>query len=188
MRFFLESLKSICGARNAAAFAAASTLAAVLISGTALAITENVYNYSSPKTGFFGISNLAMAADNSEATNFSNNRNTFLNSRDFNCFNTGVNLPNGATIKNLVVYYSDAVVPLDVTLLRQRLSDGAWEEIAIKAFIDATGTRRAQGVPINESLAQINNTQYVYGFTACLNGNAVFYAARIGYTYTNAGD
>ena len=56
----LQRLKSAGGSGAGAAFAMGGALAILFMSGAAVAITENSYNYTNARTGYVGISNLGM--------------------------------------------------------------------------------------------------------------------------------
>jgi hypothetical protein len=59
--------------RHAAVAVACSVLVALSFSGVAQAITDNVFRYSSTKTGFYGISSLDLAPlNNNTAPNYDN--------------------------------------------------------------------------------------------------------------------
>ena len=53
--------------KKRAAFAAMSIFGIVVLSGGALAITDNVFSYSNPKTGYYGIDHMGMVPDSTAA-------------------------------------------------------------------------------------------------------------------------
>jgi hypothetical protein len=182
-------MKSILRTFALATFSGVVT--ALTASGAALAITENAYNYATPKIGHYAISHLAMVP-NSEGGDYLNSAsgNGLSTVAGARCFTAGVNLPNGATIKNLIVFHAaDAAGRVEFTLLRQRISDGGNDTIGTRTSTSTTGQRVTKAVPIDASLAVVTNSQYLYGVNLCINNvGGVFYGARIGYTYTSAGD
>jgi hypothetical protein len=106
------------------------------------------------------------------------------------CFNTGVNLPNGATMTRLSVWYtSGASSNPFVQLVRHTLADGTSNVSAFQTIIDDSGTRKQRNLTIaNNSLAKVKSGPYTYGFGVCLGSDTVFHGARITYTYNHAGD
>lgn len=180
-----------CDLRSRHALVAGTVIMLTCMSGTALAITESSYNYTAPKTGYYGISNLAMAPQSSENTDYFNPGDTggLITGTMRQCFNTAVNLPNGAVITELVVYFRGADEDdVSVQLIRQRLSTGGEQKIANKSFTDFSTDRVSDTAPINANMATVNNAQYNYGFRVCVDPGGTFHGARITYTYTNAGD
>jgi hypothetical protein len=182
---YLTNLKS--SSRKAIAY---GVIGALFASGTAFAITDSAFTYSSAKTGYYGISNLGMAPASVPADNMFLNPGMSGGLEGSGCFHKGVNLPQGAVVTELVVYYAaideDDVV---VTLKRQRLSDGNQQNIASKAMTDdLSGSRASDTVPITASRATIANGGFNYGFQVCLDSGGTFFGARITYTYTSAGD
>ena len=106
------------------------------------------------------------------------------------CFNAGIHLPHGAIITQLRVFYEGAAAAEKpfVTIQRKPYATGINEEVAHQDLPESA-TRVGVDVTLDTSLTTVNNAQYSYGFGVCLqNENDKFYAARIRYTYQNAGD
>jgi hypothetical protein len=177
---------------RSATVAAGSLLALALIGGTAQAITDTIFKYSAPKTGYFTIDSMAMGPDGDVAANdFNISWGVGLTTSSNSCFNTGVNLPTGATITAFVVFYKSAAASdLDVSVFRKKLSDGTLNTIAGQAIADDSDTRVSASVLLSSTPVNlvIDNVHYSYGFGVCLGAGDVFHAARVRYTYTNAGD
>jgi hypothetical protein len=173
-------------------FAAVSGVAALLLSGAAQAITDTVFKYSTPKNGNFTIDRMAMTpADENAAANFSieTGNGQGLRATGPQCFNAAVNLPQGATIVRMTVWYSSvAEGDPDFFVLRQRLTDGQTDTVITSTGADDSGQRKTLNADANATFATVDNVRYSYGFGACLAQLDKFYAARILYTYTNAGD
>jgi hypothetical protein len=186
-----HSLKSKPSSYKTAALMASWVLGALFISGAALAITDTAFNYSAAKTGYYGISNLGLAPneDGGDYFNTADGDTGLGTSGNLQCFGKGINLPNGATIKNLVVYFAGVEEgDVAVYLRRQRISDGGHDMIGSRSFTDFSGTRKSQSVPIVPSFAVVNNAQYIYDVEVCVDPGGAFYGARMAYSYTNAGD
>ena len=180
--------------RNAAMISASIVVAAAIL-GAAQAATDNVFRYSSPKTGYFGIDNMAMSPDDgTESLDYRNGWDEGLALQEphnnFACFNTGIHLPHGAVITEARVFYqrgASANGPL-VSIQRKRYATGANNTIAEEALPQTQG-RAGINIALNSSFVTVDNTAFSYGFGFCLKDeDDVFYAARIKYTYQNAGD
>jgi hypothetical protein len=175
--------------------AVAAVVATTVIIGTAQAITDTVFQYSPPKTGYFGLSPMAFApADSTTANSYNNVAPNSVTAGAGGCFSAAVNLPQGAAINQFVAWFSAIGSQVnEYRIYRTRVTDGAADTIA---FINATGlgggtgTRTQTGVNVaNTPTAMVNNALYLYGASICVgNGNTSFHGARIRYTFTNAGD
>jgi hypothetical protein len=184
----LQRLKSAGGSGAGAAFAMGGALAVLFMSGAAVAITENTYNYTNAKNGYLGISNLGMVP-NKAAGEYDNSPSAGLGTSIFKCFSRGINLPHGATIKNLIVFHRGfGEGDVQTNLLRHHISDGGRDTIGLGTSTTTTGLRVSLGVPIDPNFALVDNARYTYAFNICLNPGSVFFNARLGYSYTSAGD
>jgi len=171
--------------------AAATGFSAVLLSGAGQAATDTVYTYSTPQNGFFSIDRMAMMpTDDVAAGDFLIETGNGQGLRaDGHCFNAAVNLPNGSSVVNMTVWYSSvAEGDPQFFLLRQRLSDGLTQTVAQAGPTEDSGLRKSVIANPNPNLKVTENQRFSYGFRACLSQLDKFYAARIQYTYTNAGD
>src|SRR4051794_25879480 len=100
------------------AIAAAVGTAALI--GTAQAITDTTFTYSTPRTGFLGINPTALASlDSSNA--YSNTVVQLTTTGSPSCFGTGINLPQGAKVVTIVVWYKSGAGTDPIVLFsRQR--------------------------------------------------------------------
>ena len=186
--------------RNAVAFATGGFVAALFLAGAAHAITDTIFKYSTPKTGSYGISPLGFVpGDNQAADGYA-----FViaggfqslqlsNGHTNGCFDTGVNLPQGATITAFTMWYStDTNDGVDTSLVRAKLSDGTDDVLATIESTNANQVRKSQTKTIsNSAIATVNNNQYVYTVAVCLSSQNLlsrYFAGRITYTYATAGD
>jgi hypothetical protein len=158
--------------------------------GTAQAITDTIFQYSSPKTGYLTISPAALSptADGVDyIIGFSGG--VHLQTNSLQCFVTGVNLPHGARITQMLVFYTTGGTGPQVRLYRESLTTGVAQQIANANLPLTGGARSAASVPIAPSLAIVGNAAFTYGFGTCLSDTAnTLHGVRITYTYTNAGD
>jgi hypothetical protein len=176
---------------NHAYFLAGGFLSALFLAGVAYAVTDTAFTYSTPKNGYFTIDRMAMTPPTNTAA-FTIETGTgegLAGTNVTRCFNAAVNLPQGATIVRMHVWFSSvAESDPEFSLLRQRLTDGQTVVVAHVQTADDSGDRKVASSNADASFAAVNNTQYSYGLAACIGQLDAFYAARILYTYTSAGD
>jgi len=176
---------------RAAVAVAGALLVAASVKG-ALAITETSYNYTNPQVGFFSINAMAMSPADTNSANFyaiGPGTATMTVGNDTSCFVTGVNLPNGAIINQLAVWYTGSASSgnAGVTLVRSS-NDGTNVFLVAQDLTSQSGQRRQASFSITASPeSTVNNASFSYGLGVCVNLGDAFHAARIRYTYTNAG-
>ena len=184
----LQALKSAGGSSARAASVVGGALAVLFMSGAAVAITENTYNYTNAKNGYVGISNLGMVP-NKGAGDYNNSPSDGLGADTFKCFSRGINLPHGATIKSLIVFHRGFEEgDVQTSLLRQNITDSGRDTVGTGTSTNTTGVRVSLRVPIDPNFALVDNGRYTYAFNICLDPGSVFFNARLGYSYTSAGD
>jgi hypothetical protein len=177
--------------RHSVKIAAAALVAMAAVAADAHADTSNIFSYTKPKVGSFSISPLAMSPDAGGADYYINFTGALtMEAGNTSCFATGVNLPQGATITSMVVYYASGVgANPSAALRRYKLSDGSFKILVNPPMTDNTGNRVVAKANVDPAEAVVNNNQYTYGLGLCFfTTDNVFYGARIGYTYTQAGD
>jgi hypothetical protein len=172
-----------------------AVLVALLLSGAANAITDTVFRYSTPQTGYLAIpANVFTPLDDSTLYNVQNRSQLRLDTDDFACFVTPVNLPQGADMTDLTVWYQNHSAGLAVSLLRKTNLDifNGFKELARRILPrgDASVTQEA-----NRSIAGpdaiVDNKDNHYWLEYCARNAAqdgVLNSVRITYTYKNAGD
>jgi hypothetical protein len=177
--------------RRAATAAAAGVVIALSFSSVAQAITDTIFRYSSPKTGYYMIDRMAMSPQDTTAAGASFSIDAGdggLTAGTQACFVTGVNLPQGATITGARVWYrSGAGGNPIVNLVVHRLSDGQVFLIAGQTLVDDSALRKAVNITVPAGQT-VDNAGKSYGLQICLWPQDVFYALRIAYTYNQAGD
>lgn len=170
---------------------AASMVTATFVASPASAITDTIFKYTQTRNGYFGISPMAMAPDGTGAADdFSITWSDGLTSASNNCFNTGVNLPQGATITALRVYLQSAgTSDVFVRLVYSELAGNSGDLVS-QTIANDTATRVGATIVVPDSMPQrvVDNVNIVYGLGVCVGPGDVFYGARVNYTYTNAGD
>ena len=166
---------------------------AALLSGVAQAITENAFRYSSARTGYYGMNPMAFSSADSRP----GFHEYFIQWPDYlrnigsgtHCFNTGVNLPNGARMTRFSAWYStDAASSVRVSLFQAGFADDAFSGLLAQLnSTDTTATRA--GMSITPGIPEVQNGQFNYSVGVCMDKDSDrFYGARITYTYTSAGD
>jgi len=168
------------------AFAAAAGTAALI--GTAHAITDTAFTYSTPKLGFFSIHPRALSPNTNTMGYIISTNQAQISGTSTGCFATAVNLPQGAKVETIVTWYaSGAGQTPTVGLFRQHQSDGVSDGYNV-ALLSNTGARVQNTINVAGNLT-IDNSAYSYEFHFCpASSDNIFYTARIKYTYTNAGD
>lgn len=166
-------------------------LGAVVLPTVAFAAVDFVYD--EPQTGYYSIHPMSFAPDGADLSGgYFNSWRTGKLSPDSNqqqCLNTGVNLPDGAKIQEVQVWFSsNGAHDLYTTLTRTALATGQGRTIGGGSFTDSSGNRVTRTRAVDTALAQIDNAKYQYGFGVCIQSQTVFQGARIKYTYTRAGD
>jgi hypothetical protein len=168
---------------------AGSLVAIVSIAAIAQAATDTAYKYSTPKAGNYQISALAMTPENSGFDYAIQRLGGFVEGAG-GCFVTGVSLPHGATMTGLTTWWSSASGnDASFFIYKHAFGTGAVSIVSAGGVVDNTNSRKPFKANIQQSHVLVNNNQYSYGFAACLaSSDNKFYGAKIGYTYTNAGD
>ncbi|HUC58229.1 MAG TPA: hypothetical protein VMA95_12565 [Streptosporangiaceae bacterium] len=101
------------------------------------------------------------------------------------CFNTGLSLPTGATLKGVTVYYSAGTDVMFFELNRQDLIDHT--AIEMVSFDTAAGTGSTPTYTstykrIPSQYGAVNMTGYAYSVGVCPLGNTTFSGLSITYT------
>jgi len=163
--------------------------AAAILASTAApawAITDTKFTYSTEQTGFLTISPMDMAPDGDSSASkpwFSSWGGMTLTGDG--CFQTGVNLPQGAKITEVRVWYSKKIF---FEFRAAKLVDGSSTVIVGKDVQgDGSTTRRSFGLPPTAETI-VDNRGRMYGLGVCLAPGETFNGARIVYKFTNAGD
>jgi len=175
MTYFTRFRQFVC----AAAVLGASALPAA-------AITDTKFTYSTEQTGFLTISPMDVAPDgNNSAANPWFVSWTGMSLTGDGCFETGVNLPQGARITEIRLWYRKKIF---FHFLSTKLVDGATTTIASRTVQgDGTTERRSFGAaPEAETI--VDNRSRMYGLGICVAPGETFHGARIIYKYTSAGD
>jgi hypothetical protein len=180
--------------RRGAFAAIGGLLAALSVSGVALAVTDNAFRYSTPKKGHLTLMPAAFTPYNL-TSNYSNNGTSLApTTTNQTCWSAPVNLPHGATMTALAMWYNLRSGEFaSIQLLRVNVSNSTLDLIVNESAAVTNGYQRANYPITNAPLQTVDNRFYGYTVHLCLEDDGVgaapaFYSARLTYTYANAGD
>jgi hypothetical protein len=114
---------------------------------------------------------------------------TELTTTGFGCFYAPVNLPHGAKMTSIAMWYrkNDAVQSGGQFLRKPVI--GFPIIIANLVSANTNGEEKSFAVSITDpSFQLVNNVRYTYSIFRCLSDAESFVGARITYSYTTAGD
>jgi hypothetical protein len=173
---------------------AAASLTIAFFSESAKAITDTVFRYSTPQTGHFMIPPAALNA----TTDFPPYRNegfrlTNLGTSAQTCLQAPVNLPQGAVIKSIRIWYgrqtSNATFFADLKRVRLTATGPSTLPPIAGSGDDEPPINDGFSVIVYDAAAHtVDNRLNLYYLELCIASGAVFYSARIDYTYDTAGD
>ncbi len=163
-------------------------LLALIVVGTAYAITSGSFKYSSTKTAYISVSPMDMGPDSDNTTYF-NDWSEGLADSGGGCFNAGVNLPQGAKIKSITyAYISGAGSNFFGRFVRMNLNNGNGVDIIDPADpVNDAGTPAKVKRDVTGSQQNVDNNTYAYGVGVCPGSDGTFLGAKIKYTYKTAG-
>jgi len=160
-------------------------LIGMLTVGTAVAVTSSSFEYSTPKIGTLSLSPSDFVPSGNSATWRISWSPPELNSVD--CFETGVNLPNGSRIISIKFFYrSGNTGDFSGRLYRQNLATHFGDPLAFVNPADDSEDLKwvAQAVPATKQT--VANGTYAYAVVVCPAPD--FDGAFITYKYFSAGD
>ena len=174
--------------------ASAVALLALGSIGIAHAISSNIFQYTTPQTGYLNLSPMAFSPeDAADAAHFAISP-PFWISKDAGannvCMVAGVHLPEGARVKSLTAWAaSDVDQGVQVRLMRANPASGTANGLVGVISHDTSQNRFAMSAAAPGATAVINNQHFGYGVHVCINSTpSLFFGARITYTYSDAGD
>ena len=174
------------------ALMAIGAVTAMALTGTAMAITDTEFTYTTAKTGYVAIHPMDLAPDGTvSGTDYINVFFTAEVSTGLTaaCFSTGVNLPQGARIKSIDTWYRSNDQSDPRTLLyRNNLATDVTDQLVFAEINDDTNVRKVDTRTVPMNLREVQNRTYTYGYGTCVGEGTTFEGARITYTYTSAGD
>lgn len=180
-------------ARNHVVTLVAGILIGLLLIGSAVAVTSSSFKYSQTQTGYLRLSPMDFAPDSllgATSDYFNSWSGGRLSNDDTSrCFNTGVNLPQGAKLKKVTYYYqSDATSDFFGEVVRSDPVADTTQVFAVVSPIDDTDVAASVTANVPTNRKTVNNQRYAYAVGVCPNLGTDFRGVRIQYTYTTAGD
>ena len=160
---------------------------ALVVTGTmagtpAQAFTDKNFTYTKPKKGFLAVSPMAFSPDgDASAVDYFNSWGGALTGSG--CYNTGISLPNRATITSITYVHLGEVY---VNLVSTGIGTGLTTNI-VSETSPLAAARTVRKVNVSPEYIVANGTSMI-GLGVCLNANEEFFGAKITYTYTSAGD
>ena len=169
----------------------AGAIGALVLSGTAIAVTDASFTYSTVQTGYLmiGPADLVPEAD-AHANSYHLDSESVGSFATEACFRAPVHLPQGARMISVrTSYYSGAASDLSLSFRRfNPVSGAAAALIEYDIIVDHSNTRTFVNHAVPANLGLVSNALYTYTYRVCVGSGSLFYGARITYTYTNAGD
>jgi hypothetical protein len=179
-------MMTYCRSRNAAFFAAGGFAAMLFLSGAAHAITDTIFRYSAPRTGYYSMQGqVFLPRDSTAASGYASSLGSGLTVTAVAFFSTPVHLPQGAKLTALALWYKTKT---SIALLRQKLSDSSIDIIGSKTVADGSGKLRPANIDLTSAAIAIDNVHYSYSVQVGADPTGAFYNARLAYTVDNAGD
>jgi hypothetical protein len=163
---------------------------ALTAAAAAYALTASSFTYSSPKTGYVRVSNLAFAPDGGGGE-YSNQMYTGLRSTSpvgSFCFVAGVDLPAGSRVQAITfTFRSGPGSDFEGRFYRRHLPlPTGIKLLAASAPGSDSGKTTTDRIPIGAAKRPVT-AAHAYGIDVCLGTDDAFFGARIEYTYTSAG-
>lgn len=185
----------ISAARLCTLLCCSAAVFALSYGGIAHAITDTIFQYKTPKTGYFSIAPLALTPSSTgNATNYVLSPPDFASALAADkgvCLVAAVNFPDGAQIKSATTWFStDRDLGVSVLIYRNNPATGNAIAFFDMQSQDTSETRISMTQVLSEPpFGKVNNQHFNYEALVCLaNSNTKFYGARITYMFTDAGD
>ena len=164
-------------------------IVAAALSGTAIAITDTKFTYTTEKTGHLSIHPMDLSPmwNFDYSIDFTGAFGIFAGG----CASTGINLPQGAKVVSLVIYYTaddDTADNPRVFIIRNNLATDQTVRLVDIEVADTSDTRKSTTRSIPSNLSTILNGSFSYSLGVCLGTDDWFEGARITYRYKTAGD
>ena len=178
--------------RHPAGLIAIGVVITLTLSGTAMAVTDTSFTYSSVQTGYLMLGPGDLVPLNYVSANeYSLGQSGATSSDDFTpCFAAGIHLPQGASVISVRTSYSSgAGSNLYVDLYRSNPVTGEEIPLLLRTSVpDDSDVRTFVNDVIYPTLRKVNNALHAYTLSVCVGPTTIFYGARITYQYSSAGD
>ena len=171
---------------------AAAFLAAAGSAVPAYALTDTNFTYSAFQAGYVEISPIMLTAQTGADTDAVHARDNQLGLTSASgCYVAQVQIPNGAWLASIDVYYATIHTGSSfyAELTRHQFSNVGLDRIVSQYIKDTTNTRKKITYTISNANHRLVRTDlYAYGFGICLHGGDRFYGARLNYHFNSAGE
>ncbi len=108
---------------------------------------------------------------------------TLSNTDSDRCFNAGLSLPAGVTLKSVTFYYTAGSTSMLLKINRQQLANHQYVDMAVlDTTIESTPTYTSTTKTFAASQAPVNMGEYAYSAGVCPNGSTTFTGLMITYT------
>jgi hypothetical protein len=178
-------------APRARAIGLAAAALSLSFGGAAQAITDTIFKYSTPKTGYLTLMPAAFTPRSLDFNYSLSNGYLRATTANITCFAAPVNLPQYAKMTSITMFYT-LTSPDAMTLsLEYHVLAGGAGTVVSDSPPATGGYPKWVNIPItNASLQTVDNAHNGYYFDLCMQTthNSNFNGARMNYTYTNAGD
>jgi hypothetical protein len=182
-------MRNILTLRNVTVALSGTVVIGLALGGVAYAINGPVFRYTTVQTGYLTIPAAALVPGDS-TVGYVNDGTTLVTTGN-GCFIAPVNLPQGAKITQLEIWYGkQGSTAASLQLKRVSLATGfGVDTIAALNGADTGGQPKSAAVNIGASALQfVINARDAYSFVDCVSDQETFLSARIKYTYRTAGD
>ncbi len=165
-------------------------VATLVLSGTAMAITDTSFTYSTVQTGYLMIGPADLVPENDLSANDYSLGIGGVVSNLGACFIAPVHLPQGARMTSVrTSYRSEAASNPGLNLMRTNPVTGSTAFLISRTILDDSDTLQYVNDAVPANLRLVTNSLYIYTYQVCVGGSGdAFYGARIAYQYYTAGD
>ena len=174
---------------DALGLVAVGVVVTLVLSGTAMAVTDTSFTYSTVQTGYLHIGPGDLVPnDDSIVGDFFLDA-TFASSDSVGCFVAGIHLPQGSRITSVRSSYLSGTGHNPYFEFRRANPVTVTDDYLFQRSIsDDSGTVTYVNDVVPPTLALVNNALYTYTYHLCVGTADAFLAARIAYQYRTAGD
>ena len=161
----------------------------LVLSGTAIAVTDASFTYSTVQTGYMMIGPADLVPeDTADASDYTIGS-IGASTSSYACFRAPVHLPQGARMTSVrTSYVSGGGSNPYLDLRRTNPVTGAQSLLIARNVVDDSGNLTFVNDTVPADRALVSNALFTYTYQVCVGTHDSFIGARIAYTYTSAGD
>ena len=174
---------------DAAGLIAVGIVITLVLSGTAMAVTDTSFTYNSVQTGYLMVGPGDLVPDDNGSADAYALSGALAESGGIACFVAGVHLPQGSSVTSVRSSYSSGnITNFMYWFTRDNPVTGDSRILVNGNVPDDLGQRRFVNDAVPTDRRLVNNALYAYTYRVCIGYTTNFYGARIAYQYTSAGD